>query len=476
MSRDTARLWIAITGYACFLALNSFSLWGFTFLPRTLLGPDAAETWRTALSVANILAFFLVAAIGARWRRLTEKELLFSATLTVSAGLILLLGQVFSPAYGLALASGACLGVGTTLLFFCWIRIFCNMGALAAKKILVFGSMISFAPFVLYLVTPSEGILFAVFVMAFATLVLLYCVESTAKSEKEAAEAERPTRSTMSSLFKPLLCIAMIGLIAAVISSVANAEIQDHPLDFTQQAFVIHLQNLASASIMGAVWLIFKKNPSITVAYTVVFPVIATTMLLFAAVPDAQRPALSFISSAFFVVFSMVVPMQSIAIAEKHRLPIDFVYGLTAGVLYLAEGIGCILIGLTRGTIAEAVAQPLVLAFLLLYACSLVMFCVLRKQRGTGMGAVDDAALEGDAPEHEERDILKEKAESLGAAYGLTIRQVEVLNLAVHGYDAPSIAKKLYISENTVRTHLKRIYTLLDVHSKQEIIDSLNAA
>lgn len=474
MSRETARFWIALAGYACFLALNSFSLWGFTFLPQTLLGADAAEVWRTALSAANILAFFVLAAIGTRGRRLADKEYLFSATLTVSAGLILLLGQVFAPAFGLALASGACLGVGTTLLFFCWIRIFCNMGALAAKKILVFGSMLSFLPFVLYLVTPSEGILFAVFVMAFATLVLLYCAETATTSEESAQETVRPTRDTASHLFKPLLCIAMIGLTAAVISSVTNAEIPGYPIDFAQQAFLIHLQNLASASIMGACWLIFKKDPSITAAYTVVFPVIATTMLLFAAVPDAQRPALSFISSAFFVVFSMVVPMQSIALAEKHRLPIDFVYGLTAGVLYLAEGISCILISLIRDTFAEAVAQPLVLAFLLLYACSLVMFCVLRKQRGAS-----EPAAAADAPQvdsGQERDILKEKAESLGAAYGLTIRQVEVLNLAVHGYDAPSIAKKLYISENTVRTHLKRIYTLLDVHSKQEIIDSLNAA
>lgn len=50
-----------------------------------------------------------------------------------------------------------------------------------------------------------------------------------------------------------------------------------------------------------------------------------------------------------------------------------------------------------------------------------------------------------------------------------------MLDLLAHGYDVPSIAKKLFISENTVRTHTKKVYTLLKVHSKQEIVDLVNA-
>lgn len=42
--------------------------------------------------------------------------------------------------------------------------------------------------------------------------------------------------------------------------------------------------------------------------------------------------------------------------------------------------------------------------------------------------------------------------------------------LFAHGYDIPSIAKKLFISENTVRTHAKSLTSPLDVHSKQEVI------
>ena len=37
----------------------------------------------------------------------------------------------------------------------------------------------------------------------------------------------------------------------------------------------------------------------------------------------------------------------------------------------------------------------------------------------------------------------------------------------------PSIAKQLFISENTVRSHSKSIYKKLDIHSKQELLDLL---
>jgi DNA-binding NarL/FixJ family response regulator len=45
------------------------------------------------------------------------------------------------------------------------------------------------------------------------------------------------------------------------------------------------------------------------------------------------------------------------------------------------------------------------------------------------------------------------------------------MELIVRGDTVARIAEKLNVSENTVRTHAKRIYTTLDVHSKQELHD-----
>lgn len=53
---------------------------------------------------------------------------------------------------------------------------------------------------------------------------------------------------------------------------------------------------------------------------------------------------------------------------------------------------------------------------------------------------------------------------------GLTARENEILKLLALGWNTSSIAKKLLISEKTVRKHLEHIYRKLDIHSHLEAV------
>lgn len=53
----------------------------------------------------------------------------------------------------------------------------------------------------------------------------------------------------------------------------------------------------------------------------------------------------------------------------------------------------------------------------------------------------------------------------------LTPREREVLMLLVRGRDVRHISDALFVSVNTVRTHVQNVYTKLGVHSRQELID-----
>ena len=59
------------------------------------------------------------------------------------------------------------------------------------------------------------------------------------------------------------------------------------------------------------------------------------------------------------------------------------------------------------------------------------------------------------------------------ARYGLSARELEILDLFAQGRSANWIADNLTISKNTVRSHLRAIYTKLDVHTRQELLDFL---
>lgn len=61
--------------------------------------------------------------------------------------------------------------------------------------------------------------------------------------------------------------------------------------------------------------------------------------------------------------------------------------------------------------------------------------------------------------------------ETLAKRFGLSERETEVMKLLAKGRNAAYIKDVLWISENTVTTHRKRIYQKMDVHSQQELMD-----
>ena len=57
----------------------------------------------------------------------------------------------------------------------------------------------------------------------------------------------------------------------------------------------------------------------------------------------------------------------------------------------------------------------------------------------------------------------------------LSAREYEIVAQLHAGQRVPAIARRLFVSESTVRTHLTSIYRQLDVSSRQGLLDRLNA-
>lgn len=72
-------------------------------------------------------------------------------------------------------------------------------------------------------------------------------------------------------------------------------------------------------------------------------------------------------------------------------------------------------------------------------------------------------------------DPVSIPCDTIARTYRLTAREREVLGLIAHGRNMPFMEQELVISRNTLKMHIRHIYTKLDVHSKQEIIDMVEA-
>lgn len=54
-------------------------------------------------------------------------------------------------------------------------------------------------------------------------------------------------------------------------------------------------------------------------------------------------------------------------------------------------------------------------------------------------------------------------------------REREVVEMLAHGNTIPMTANRLCISENTVKTHVQRIYAKLGIHRKRELLELVDS-
>ena len=72
-------------------------------------------------------------------------------------------------------------------------------------------------------------------------------------------------------------------------------------------------------------------------------------------------------------------------------------------------------------------------------------------------------------------DKLSMRCELIGEKFYLSRREVEIMRLVVQGFTIAAIAEELFISENTVKTHMRRLYAKLDIHKKQQLFSLVNS-
>lgn len=73
-------------------------------------------------------------------------------------------------------------------------------------------------------------------------------------------------------------------------------------------------------------------------------------------------------------------------------------------------------------------------------------------------------------------ESFERRCSTLAEGYGLSSREAEVFALLAKGRTAEHIGKQLYVSENTVRSHIQRIYRKMGVHSRQELLDAVDGS
>lgn len=150
----------------------------------------------------------------------------------------------------------------------------------------------------------------------------------------------------------------------------------------------------------------------------------------------------------------------------------------TAGLTVVAWGLFWTSLGTTLGANIGALAWTGVDPDAAYLASSLVAFALLAFALFGLRGFSFDATIRGvqpvvdlaPTPAESVRDI-DAACERIARSCGLTARETDVLRLLARGRNNSHIQDELTLARNTVKSHIKHVYTKLDVHSQQELID-----
>lgn len=156
--------------------------------------------------------------------------------------------------------------------------------------------------------------------------------------------------------------------------------------------------------------------------------------------------------------------------------------GLFLGLFMLAKTIGRTVTFTADSGIAAALLSWQVATAALWVICTytLIFFIVASRSPRSAMFGIRGEQATQAAPEEEPglaepADSFSLKLDAFCKQYALSPREREVMELAVHGYTLRAIGQQLYITEDTVKTHLRRVYAKVNVTNKQGLISMVDS-
>ena len=461
---DGSRIMFSQIGYACFVSV----------MGRALRDVNTLFAWtgNSALSVAftpnivNVLALFAIALVflNKTQRRMGFTSNLVSTLLLSSGFLLAFFANITSVGWmPLVVLCGVLFGIGAAIGMLGWVQTLWAEGRRGVFEILsasLFACVISFA--VDTVGSIQSVILVCVGLLVFSTICAFELASPRLYVPLDDVDAKLEFRGreafndVFSSVWPSALCIGTLGFMSALARGMVAAQNISIMVGITMvgetvSCFVLIL--LYSRGLMGA---------NATSLYKVLFPLGALSYLVLVFAGGTFVVFLAAISEFSFTMCSIVMAIQSIDLCRKLSVSPVAIYGLFSSIVHAVLTMGYFFVPLIGdGTSESAYA---IIAAIALFVLAMVSQLILRRRTDMAMLTIelDSQTAGSDASEF----VMPEQL----AQIDLSSREQQVLGLILQGRDVPFIAEELGISKNTVRTHVKSLYTKLDVHSRQEFI------
>lgn len=516
---------VASLGFGLFFATYATSAWGgaFPMLPTDFQTYNVLVTFFLMESLAFCGMFFVGMLLSFTHPSLLRHRSSVLGSPLMTLGSLCLIAPLYFEALTMVfvVSGGILFGLGSSLFFLSWQRLFASRTNDTGTVELVVGMGLS-APFygLMHLI-PSAVAAFSI------PLVLIPLSEVCLIEASRSMDFDQPMftdspsqnravyRGVLDRSLKSALCVGAFGFASGITRAIA----------LTNPAMGSLVNAIAMVGLFIAtvllLWLWQRRSFTFDTrrVFWMIAPFAATAFLL---MPYLNDTYLYVFSGIMYMVFSfavMVMMVQCMQVSRNDGVSPTFVYGFFGGIVYALQACGFLFGYSTEALVLHASPQLATFALVSTWVFMIAAQITHRKPALLKPGAPDIELLTLAPPTNSAEDIdgsvlhagssearaLRESMRPKGKGRGvplsapdnshenaddipglkdriskqclvltkrylLTTREAEVMELLVRGNTASDIASKLTISENTAKTHVKRLYAKLDVHKRRELL------
>lgn len=374
---------------------------------------------------------------------------------TLFVGLILIPGQFPEP---LVIGVAFFTAIGGAFLFCLWAEAYCQMGN---TQTLVYGALSCITAAVTYLIISTMMAPYTIIATSLLPLASLACVVLSFKllpvEHKTTPNIHFPIP------WKLILLMAFAGLMSGMAGFFIAGETD------TGAIHRVLATGLAGLVIIAMV-ITLKDRCDVRFLAKIGLPIsiIALAIIPF-AIPE-WGVFVSILIKLAYVWFTFFVLLMLANIAFRFEVPSLRLFALARASSESAIFVGVIL---RRTLIGSALTESDMVSYTItLIGLVLLLICVLvwiseksvnADWGASGIGVENHLHIPGP------REQLIMRCEALATSYGLTARETEILGLIAQRKSRIEIEQKLFLSQNTVKTHVRHIYAKLKIHSKSDV-------
>lgn len=437
-------------------------------LPGIGMNMDLRNVFDIGMRAGDIGMFILLALLAPRIGRISKQVIpntilvILTTFGTALVGLVLIPGNASE---GVITIVSAITALGGAILFCLWAEVYSQMGM---TRTVVYGAFscitAAVVSFLISTMMPPYAIAATSILPCLSFAAVMLSIRITPK------EHPRSNNVRYRMPWKLIIIMAVAGFISGLAGSLLqNAE-------GTGSVHRVIATGLAGVVIV-AVTFLRKDRGDVRFLAKVALPlsIIALALLpLTALFPDAGEflgYAVSFLLKLAYVWFTFFVLLVLANISFRFEVPSlrMFAFARAASEAFLFLGITL------RRTLQSAgvFTNEITLIAFSLGGIVLVLVCTLvwmsEKSVNSDWGA-SGISLTDKLHVLSPREQFLERCDKVAADYGLTTREKEIMALIAQRKSRAEIEQELFLSQNTVKTHIRHLYAKLDAHSKTDVI------